>query len=488
MIFQRFCIPPRTPFTLVQSTLLVTLLTLAAHPAIATTPPNKPTAQPFLTAAVTQGDPYTLGAGDNVRIDIFRAPQYSGETQVLADGTLNLPLAGNISVDGMTVEQATAAIAAGYSRFFRRPLITLSLLSRRPLEIGVAGEVSRPGAYSVNVEGGQFPTINQLLQTAGGTTLSANVRQVEIRRPQRGGSDQVINVDLMQLLQTGDLKYDIALKDGDTIFVPAAATPNIAESGLLSDASFAADNAKPINISVAGEVFRPGPYTVAGSARTGEAGVPGGSEGGGGLPTVTRAIQVAGGIKPTANIREVLIRRSTRSGTPQEFKVNLWDLLKSGDSNQDPILQEGDSIVVTQIAALNPAEAAALASTSFSPDSITINVVGEVAQPGTFELPPNTPLNQAILAAGGFNARSRRGSVNLVRLKEDGSVSREAIPVDFTQGIADGKNPSLRDNDVVVVGRSGLAATSDALGQVLAPIGNAFSLFQFPFNFLRIFR
>ncbi|NJR39443.1 MAG: hypothetical protein HC781_12280 [Leptolyngbyaceae cyanobacterium CSU_1_4] len=163
-------------------------------------------------------------------------------------------------------------------------------------------------------------------------------------------------------------------------------------------------------------------------------------------------------------------------------------MLKSGDANQDPILQEGDSIVVTQVAALNPAEASALASTSFSPDSIKINVVGEVAQPGTFELPPNTPLNQAILAAGGFNNRARRASVNLVRLNEDGSVSREEIPVDFTQGIADGKNPSLRNNDVVVVGRSGLAATSDTLGQVLAPLGNVFSIFQFPFNFLRIFR
>lgn len=490
MIFQRFWIPPRTPFTLLPFTLWATLLTLADHPAIATAPPPapaQPAAQTFLIAAVTQGEPYTLGAGDRVRIDIFRAPQYSGETQVLADGTLNLPLAGNISVDGMTLDQATAAISAGYSQFLRRPLITLSLLSRRPLEIGVAGEVSRPGAYSVNVEGGEFPTINQLLQTAGGTTLSANVRQVEIRRPQRDGPDQVINVDLMQLLQTGDLKYDLALKDGDTIFVPATATLNVAESGLLSDASFAANNSQPINISVAGEVFRPGPYTVTGSARTGEAGVPG-SGGGGGLPTVTRAIQVAGGIKPTANIREILIRRPTRSGTPQEFKVNLWDLLKTGDANQDPILQEGDSIVVTQVATLDPAEASALASTSFSPDSIKINVVGEVVQPGTFELPPNTPLNQAILAAGGFNNRARRATVNLVRLNEDGSVSRAEIPVDFAQGIADGKNPSLRNNDVVVVGRSGLASTSDTLGQVLAPLGSVFSIFQFPFNFLRIFQ
>jgi polysaccharide biosynthesis/export protein len=67
-------------------------------------------------------------------------------------------------------------------------------------------------------------------------------------------------------------------------------------------------------------------------------------------------------------------------------------------------------------------------------------------------------------------------------------VSREQIPIDLAQGIADGKNPALRNNDVVIVGRSGLASTSDALGQVIAPLGGLFSIFSFPFNFLRIFQ
>jgi polysaccharide biosynthesis/export protein len=460
-----------------------TLYPAVAHSAIYT--PAQPTPQTI--AAVTQGEPYTLGAGDRVRIDIFRAPQYSGEAQVLADGTLNLPLAGTISVEGMTIEQATAAISTGYSRFLRRPLITLSLLARRPLQIGVAGEVSRPGAYSVNVEGGEFPTINQLLQTAGGTTLGADISQVQIRRPRLDGTEEIINVDLMPLLQTGDLKYDLALKDGDTIFVPANQTFDVAQSGLLADASFTAPSDRPINITIAGEVFRPGPYTVSGSARTGEAGIPG-STGGGGLPTVTRAIQLAGGIKPMANIRKVQVRRPTRSGNPLIAEVSLWELLQSGDPKQDPILQEGDSIVIPTLTQADAAEAQELASTSISPDSIKINVVGEVTRPGTLELPPNTPLNQAILAAGGFNNRAKRSKVNLVRLNDDGSVSREEIEVDFTQGIGEGTNPALRNNDVVVVGRSGLASTSDALGQVLAPLSGIFSIFSFPFNFLRIFQ
>ncbi|MCU0565596.1 MAG: SLBB domain-containing protein [Oculatellaceae cyanobacterium Prado106] len=436
-------------------------------------------------APISQGDPYTLGAGDRVRVDIFRAPQYGGEVQVLSDGTLNLPLAGTVSVNGMTIEQATAAVSSAYSPFLRRPIITLSLLARRPVEIGIAGEVSRPGSYAVNVEGGEFPTVNQLLQTAGGTLQSADVRRVQIRRPQRNGAEQVINVDLMQLLQTGDLRYDIALKDGDTVFVPPAETLDIADANLLGNASFAAENERPINITVAGEVFRPGPHTVAGTARTGEAGVPGGS-GGGGVPTVTRAIQVAGGIKPLANIREVELRRPTRSGTVITQTINLWELLQTGDANQDPRLQEGDTIVVSRVTEQDAAEAAALASASFSPDSIRVNVVGEVVRPGQVELTPNSPLNQAIFQAGGFNNRARR-TVTLVRLNDDGTVARNEIAFDPEQSISNENNPALRNNDVVIVGRTGLASTADTLGQVLAPLGGIFSIFQFPFNFLRIF-
>ncbi|NEP20166.1 MAG: hypothetical protein F6J97_25330, partial [Leptolyngbya sp. SIO4C1] len=37
---------------------------------------------------------YTLGAGDRIQVDILRVPQYSGEHEVLIDGTLNLPVVG----------------------------------------------------------------------------------------------------------------------------------------------------------------------------------------------------------------------------------------------------------------------------------------------------------------------------------------------------------------------------------------------------------
>ncbi|HEY9797967.1 MAG TPA: SLBB domain-containing protein, partial [Leptolyngbyaceae cyanobacterium] len=118
------------------------------------------------------------------------------------------------------------------------------------------------------------------------------------------------------------------------------------------------------------------------------------------------------------------------------------------------------------------------------PNTIVVNVVGEVTKPGAIPVPPNTPLNQAVLAAGGFNNRARKSTVELIRLNPNGSVIRRTVSVDLAQGINEDTNPTLRNNDVVVVNRSTIARVSDTLSTVLTPIGSFFSFF----NFLRIFQ
>ncbi len=421
---------------------------------------------------------YTLGAGDVVRVDIFKVPQYSGESQVLIDGTLNLPLIGKVNVNGMSLESTSAALSAQYGRYLRRPVLTISLLSRRPLQVGIAGEVNRPGSYTIDQGTNQSSRLSQLIQTSGGITQSADLSQVQIRRSQLGGRDQPMTVNLWDLIQNGNLSQDITLRDGDSIFIPTTLIP-LENAGLLADASFAGDVNQPINIVIIGAVYRPGPYTLQGGvARTGGAGTPGAVSNSNSPTTITRAIQVAGGIKPQADIRKVQVVRPTRVGTPQIFEVDLWSLLETGDLKQDAILQEGDTVLVPVATALSTEEVGQLAAASFAPDTIRVNVVGEVEQPGTVALPPNTPLSQAVLAAGGFNNRASTGAAELVRLNEDGTVTRTAIPVDFAQGINEESNPLLRNNDVIIVNRSGIANVTDTIGTILSPLGGIFSFFR----------
>jgi len=471
--FKRRLFQPVTRFALLTLMLSVSPCTAIAQPSDQTTN--------VAVGSVEFSDAYTLSPGDRVRIDVFKVTQYSGENQVLVDGTLNLPQVGYVSVQGMTLKEAADVIAAKFSSILRYPFVTVNVVTPAAVKVGIAGEVNRPGSYTVPLgeSGSQLPTVTRAIQLAGGITQIANLRQVEVRRPLRSGTERVIKVNLWDFLQTGNLRRDITLRSGDSIYVPTTTQTNLAESVQLSSASFAADRSVPLNIAIVGEVYRPGPYTVSASAKTGAAGETGQSGGGSDrAPTITRAIQVAGGIKPQADVRRIQVRRLTRNGSEQTIVIDLWQLLQSGELNQDLILQDRDTVVIPTATAISPAESTQIAAASFSPDSIRVNVVGEVKQPGVVKVPPNTPLNQALLAAGGFNTRAKKKSIELIRLNSDGTVTRRAIAVDFARGLDEQGNPALRNDDIVVVNRSTLTVFSDNLGSVLSPVNGFLSIFS----------
>lgn len=411
---------------------------------------------------------YRLGGGDTIRIEILGVDQYSGDYQVPIDGRLNLPLAGSISVQGLTLEEAADAISQAYAKILRRPVISVNLQAPRPLNIWIAGEINRPGSYSVPLIGGvgqrpgtQYPTLTQAIERAGGVKLTADLRRVELRRAQRDGSQRVININLWQMLQTGDRRGDITLLDGDSIFIPTATNVDLGEIRQMANTSFAIPMAQARNVTVVGEVARPGPYTVLGGDTGADFNL-------GGLPTVTKAIQIAGGIKPLANLREIQLRRPTQDGAAQIISVNLWQLLQTGDINQDPIVQDGDIIVVPTANEVNPAEAAQIARASFAPDTIEVTVVGEVTNPGRIRVPPNSPLNQALSVAGGFRLdRANKDSVELVRLNADGTISQRTLPVDLAAGINEQTNPVLQNNDIVVVKPSGIVRFNNSFNNAL---------------------
>ncbi|MGD1863840.1 MAG: SLBB domain-containing protein [Phormidesmis sp.] len=427
-------------------------------------------------------DSYKLGPGDAVRVDVFQRPEYSSEYEVLIDGTLSLPIVGQVPVAGLTIEQAEQTISQAYSQRLRRPIIEMFLVSPRPLRIGIAGEVAQPGEYILEREGTQFPSLVSALQTAGGITQSADLREVVVQRPDGSGRSQTLVADLWTFLNTGDLRYNLALQDGDTVYVPTRMTLDFAESLQLSAASFAADGGQSLNVAVVGEVLRPGPHVVTSRSTAGE-----NPSGNVRPPTISQAIQIAGGIQPEADLRSAKVYRRTRSGTQQIIDVNLWELLTNGDITKDIALQEGDTVLIPEADVLVSSEVAEAASASFSPDTIRINVVGEVEGPGVVEVPPNTPLSQGVLAAGGFNNRARKASVELIRLNPNGTATRTSVDVDFAAGLDESENPLLRNNDVIVVGRSGVASFSDSLDSVVRPLGRAFSLFSIPASIFNLF-
>jgi polysaccharide export outer membrane protein len=417
--------------------------------------------------------PYTLGPGDTISINIFDAEEYSGEYVILNDGTVNLPLVGNVSLQGLTLTEATEAISARYGTILKRPLVNVRLTQIRPVKIAVSGEVSEPGFYALSLFDPEsrrpelrYPTAIDAIERAGGITLAADVRQIQLRRTLPSGSEEVFNLNLWEFLQTGNFAPNITLRDGDTIFVPTVSKINLAEIRQLANTKLASDAERPANVTVVGEVNLQGSYVLVGVNTTGRPD---------GFATVISALQEAGGITILADIRKVRVRRVTRTGREQIIPVDLWEILQTGNMNLDPLLQDGDTIVVPTITTVNQAEVSPLARTTFSPATIRISVVGEVERSAAaglqLEFPLNTTLNQAILAAGGFNPRSNRDFVELIRLNPNGSISRRTIPIDFSQGINQQSNPLLHNNDIIVINRSGLASFSDNIDLVLSRPG-----------------
>ncbi|MEX0588816.1 MAG: SLBB domain-containing protein [Cyanobium sp.] len=243
---------------------------------------------------------------------------------------------------------------------------------------------------------------------------------------------------------------------------------------LRPDLQLSVSRPRPLRIAVVGEVERQGIYTLT----TSEASRTEVAVSIAGLPTLVDAIQKAGGITDQADLRQVVLQRRLPGDTPmfKRTRLNLLSLVFDGDLQQNPFLFDGDTIRVLK--AEEPvAEATELSFTTLSPATISVNVVGEVKGPGRVSVPANTPLIQGILAAGGPVAwRANTSDVELVRINRNGTATRERFKIDYSQGASNAKNPPLRDRDTVIVNRSALAVTSDAIGAIANPLSSTVNL------------
>lgn len=222
---------------------------------------------------------------------------------------------------------------------------------------------------------------------------------------------------------------------------------------------------RPVKVSVLGEVQRPGLYPLTTGTNP------------------VAAIQAAGGITLNADVRNVLLRRRLAGpdGNQKQTVLNLAELLQFGNQNQNPLLFDGDTLVIARTNQPLPDEVLQLAASNLSPATINVTVIGEVKTPGTLSLRANTPLVEAILKAGGpTDWRANTGNVELVRLNRNGTTTREVFKLNYNKGVSNGLNPPLRDNDTVVVNRSVYGKSVDVLNQVVLPLsqlGNFWSYY-----------
>ncbi len=439
---------------------------------------------------------YALGAGDNIKIEVFNVPELSGSQIIAPDGTINISLIGAIKLEGLTLEEANALLRDKLSPFLIRNIVNISLLAPRPLNIVVFGEVNRPGARLLNYYIGSgaigsfgsnnAATLTKALEAASGITSRADISNIQISR-RDGAGRRIIKVNLQNLLEKGDISQDIRILDGDSILIPPLSVVGASQSRLVSNSTFSPDTFT-IQVAIAGEVNRVGSQTLVysrnGITSTGLAGATAaaGVASNGGPVTLSRALQAANGVTEIADIRNVQISRLNDKGQRTIVKANLLDLITKADLTQDITLTDGDLITVPRLEKTNPAEYLQVAKATFSPTVITVQVIGEAFRPGPLQLRPNTSFTEAISAAGGLTNNADWRAVELYRVNPDGSIMRRNLVADLNLPLSEENNPGLRDRDVIVVrpsfGASILSSATKFLGNIVTPFSLVNNLFK----------
>jgi protein involved in polysaccharide export with SLBB domain len=186
--------------------------------------PNVPTAVPadYVVAIPTaQAEPtggqnsYRLRARDFIRVLVINEPDTQIERRINSDGTVDIPfLKKLVPVAGLTLTQAQVELSNQFRVYFKKPQVTISIVTYAERRVYVSGYVGRPGPVSIPPE--ETLTLGRALSMAGGVLPRGNRSDVAIKRS-RDGSPFVISKDVRRI-DDGD-EPDFILEDEDQIYV-----------------------------------------------------------------------------------------------------------------------------------------------------------------------------------------------------------------------------------------------------------------------------
>lgn len=159
---------------------------------------------------------YIIGPGDVLRINVYQNPDLTLETRINESGSISYPLLGNIKLGGQSIGQAEKIIADGLLKgnFLKQPQVSLQLLQVRGNQASVLGMVTRPGRYPIEVTGMR---LSELLATAGGIAPTGS--DLLTLTGMRAGKQFRKQIDIGQLLSSGNIDDDPVISNGDSVYV-----------------------------------------------------------------------------------------------------------------------------------------------------------------------------------------------------------------------------------------------------------------------------
>lgn len=291
------------------------------------------------------GPDYRLGPNDEIRISLWGSVQQEFFGVVDREGNVALPEVGVVSAAGMTLAEFETRLDSEMKRIFSGFKMGVSLRRLRRIQIIVAGDVVRPGAYYLSAVSTAF----NALYFAGGPTATGTLRRVRIVR-----AGQILTeVDLYPNLMGGPSDNPVRLLSGDTVFIlPKGPTATIR-----------------------GEVNRPAIFELLGGE------------------TVADLVRMGAGFTPIVFASRATLDRVSPATGPMSIELDLIGLLEAdstlvaGDPASLP-LQDGDNLTLYSIYHIEPRQ--------------FVEIQGMVQYPGIYPLFPESRVSDLIFRAGGL--------------------------------------------------------------------------------------
>lgn len=152
--------------------------------------------------------------GDQVQIMVWGYPEFNTTTTVKDYGTVTIPLIGEVVAAGLSQNQFAKAVKERLSEYVKGdPRVTIShiAMNRR---VSVMGAVTKQDNYPIMTD----ESLIEIIAAAGGPAPGADMQHVKIFR--NGERKDVIDVDLTQHLEDGDMVDLPKVRPGDMVFVP----------------------------------------------------------------------------------------------------------------------------------------------------------------------------------------------------------------------------------------------------------------------------
>ena len=160
---------------------------------------------------------YTVGATDILDITVMRHPEVSGQFIINNEGNIQYEFVGDLNVVGLTKDEIKKMLTEKLSDYIIDPEITVKIVGYNSKIIYVVGEVGRPGKIYMQ---GDTMTVHEALVEAGLPLLSAKTNAGRVITPSNSGTPLIRKVNVEKLLYHGDLRENLVMQPGDTLYVP----------------------------------------------------------------------------------------------------------------------------------------------------------------------------------------------------------------------------------------------------------------------------